>query len=364
MPEAMIIGAGPAGSLAAITLARAGWNITLVEQHTFPRDKVCGECLSALGISVLRRAGLTNRLLTAHPVPLTHTSLHSPTGAFVRIELEQTMWGLSRYSLDTQLRNAAVEAGAQIKQPARCESIQAGQPPTVVLRDLLTNQRQTYQPNLVLLADGKCALMPVRPIPTTDFGIKAHFVNVDAPADTIELFSVDGHYGGVAPIENQRWNAAFSIPLARLQNAGGDLDHLFNQVLRENMELRRQFASARRVSDWLTAPLPRFAVSDQWPEGIIPLGNAAAALEPIGGEGMGLALRSAELAANALLSESFSRSALRADYRTLWRIRRRACRAAAQILSSPRFADPTVEFLSSNESLGRLALRLIGKSAD
>lgn len=362
MPDAMIIGAGPAGSLAAILLARAGWEITLVEQSSFPRDKVCGECLSALGLSVLRRTGLIDRLLTAHPVLLTHTSLHSPTGASVRLKLDQTMWGLSRSTLDTHLRDAARENGVQIRQPARCESIEPGHPPKVIIRDLQNNRRQIHQPTHILLADGKSALMPPRPIQTSDFGIKAHFVNVDAPADTIELFSVDGHYGGVAPIEDKRWNAAFSIPLARLQSTAGNLDQLFNRVIRENVELRRQFSSAHRVSDWLTAPLPRFAVGNHWPTGIIPLGNAAAALEPIGGEGMGLALRSAELAVRALLSGSFSPAVLRADYKRLWRIRRPACRAAARILSSPRFAAPTVELLSHNKSLAHLALRCIGKS--
>jgi len=55
MRTATVIGAGPAGSTAAMLLARAGWSVTLVEQHRFPRDKVCGECLSALGIDVLTR---------------------------------------------------------------------------------------------------------------------------------------------------------------------------------------------------------------------------------------------------------------------------------------------------------------------
>ena len=47
----VVIGAGPAGSVAAALLARAGLDVILIEQHRFPRDKVCGECLSALGIA-------------------------------------------------------------------------------------------------------------------------------------------------------------------------------------------------------------------------------------------------------------------------------------------------------------------------
>ena len=61
MPDVVIIGAGPAGSIAAIILARAGIDVVLIEQHRFPRDKVCGECLSALGIDVLRRLRLSRQ---------------------------------------------------------------------------------------------------------------------------------------------------------------------------------------------------------------------------------------------------------------------------------------------------------------
>src|SRR5436305_10621130 len=63
MRDAIVIGAGPAGGTAALLLARAGWNVTIVEQHRFPRDKVCGESLGAMGVEVLDRLGLLEPLL-------------------------------------------------------------------------------------------------------------------------------------------------------------------------------------------------------------------------------------------------------------------------------------------------------------
>src|SRR5690242_4305666 len=75
-----IVGAGPAGSTAAILLARHGLPVTLIEQHRFPRDKVCGECLSALGIEVLDRLDLLEPLLELHPTRLRRALLHSSDG--------------------------------------------------------------------------------------------------------------------------------------------------------------------------------------------------------------------------------------------------------------------------------------------
>ena len=56
--DAIIIGAGPAGSTAAILLARAGWSVALVEKQRFPRRKVCGECIAASNLPLLDALGI------------------------------------------------------------------------------------------------------------------------------------------------------------------------------------------------------------------------------------------------------------------------------------------------------------------
>src|SRR4051812_26466103 len=96
MPDALIIGAGPAGCIASLLLARGGWDVTLIEQHRFPRDKVCGECLSALGADVLDRLGLADSFQRLAPVRLNRSMIHSQRGRTLEIELPQAMWGISR----------------------------------------------------------------------------------------------------------------------------------------------------------------------------------------------------------------------------------------------------------------------------
>jgi flavin-dependent dehydrogenase len=360
MPDVTIIGAGPAGSIAAILLSRRGSDVTLIEASRFPRDKVCGECLSAVGYDVLARMGLAQAFLVLGAVELTRTAIHAPSDRSLRLELPTPMWGLSRRVLDTWLLNIARDAGAAVRQPVRCEQIQTTTRLSVRVRDLADNSVDTLHPSYVLLADGKASFANDSPAPTGDFGIKAHFENVDGPRDTIELFGVRGSYGGLAAIENGRWNAAFSVPAGRLKQHRGDVESLFAEITSENRTLARRLSHARRVGHWLAAPLPRFAVRRRWDERVIPIGNAAAALEPVGGEGMGLAMRSAELAAEMLLTGTPDWASLRQTYERLWNRRRFGCRAAA-IAVSTRGLSRVLVRRGMPRLATRTALRLTGK---
>ena len=378
MHDVAIIGGGPAGSTAALLLARAGWDVTLIEQHRFPRDKVCGECLSAVGYDVLGRLGLAPALHAAGAVRLNRTLIHAPNGKTVAADLPRPMWGLSRQALDELLLGAAVAAGARLLQPARCEAVTAGAGPAaaaaaaaarpvVRVRDLSSNKVTVLAPAVALVADGKCGLNPAPPRPTGDFGIKAHFEYVMAPYAAIELFGTAGRYGGLAPIEGGRWNAAFSVRADDLRRHRGDVAALFDELVRGNPALARRLDGARQVGRWLASPLPRFAVQTDWPGRIIPIGNAAAALEPIGGEGMGLAMGSAELAAEALIAHGANwtpadAAELFRAYRRLWRTRRPACRAAAVAVSSRRWSGGLVPLARSMPRVVMVALALMGKT--
>jgi 2-polyprenyl-6-methoxyphenol hydroxylase-like FAD-dependent oxidoreductase len=360
----LVIGGGPAGSLAATLLARANVRVTLVEQARFPRDKVCGECLSALGIAVLTRHGLIHRLRVRGAIPLTRALFHTTTGESCELPLPQPMLGLSRRSLDALLLDAADDAGAMIRQPARCEHLQSTPTGvTATIRSIANNREETIIADLAIVADGKSILPTGRPVPTGDFGLKAHFANVHAPPNAIELFGVNGHYGGLSAIEDGRWNTSFSVPADRLRAAGGNLDELVAEITAESPAFAQRTTRAQRASEWHTSPLPRFGVVRDWPMNIIPVGNAAAAIEPIGGEGIGLALRSAELAIDSLLRDPFDVNDLKTRYRELWTARRLACRTAAKIMSSPTWSAGVLPFVTPDNPLVDSLLNWIGKTS-
>lgn len=337
-------------------LARAGLPTILIEQHRFPRDKVCGECLSALGIEVLDRAGARDRIAQLKPVTLERALIHAPNGATADLQLPTRMWGISRLQLDVALLEYASARGVRVIQPARCERIERNR---IVVRDLRSNRIEQIETRSVIVADGKAA-------PTNDLGVKAHFTGIQGPRDAIELFGVDGHYGGLAPIEDGNWNASFSVPASRVRKFRGDLDAMFEAIVTENQTLRARMYRAQRSTDWLASPLARSAVASSWPENQIPIGNAAASLEPIGGEGMGLAMRSAELAASEIIAarrddRPIDTATLRRSYRDLWRVRSIACRAAAMIVSRPMLANFLAGAIDGREALPRTIMRFIGK---
>jgi flavin-dependent dehydrogenase len=217
----------------------------------------------------------------------------------------------------------------------------------------------THKTDHIIIADGKGALLATPPPPTGNFGIKAHFQDIDGPRDTIELFGCNGLYGGLAAIEDGRWNVAFSVPADRLKFHHGNIAALFAEIVGENRVLSERMSRARQIGDWLASPLPRFAVKNHWPAAIIPVGNAAAAVEPIGGEGMGLAMQSAELAASSFLTGGDV--PLLDGYRSLWRTRRPSCRATALLVSRPGLASALVSVLRASPLFGEIGLRLLGK---
>lgn len=339
MGEVLVIGGGPAGSIAAWVLACSGQAVTLVESSRFPREKVCGECVSALGISVLQRLGLADRLLSVGVEKLTRVSLASTSGQISSHQLRQEMWGISRSVMDPLLLNAAAEAGTRIIQPARVEKIEPrsdGVDVTWREGSNLTEREFSH----IILAAGKTMGTSESPTPTSDLGVKGHFHGVKAQRDTIYLYGLHGHYGGLAPIGNDLWNVAWSVPATAAKRAKGDLKALWAERIQSSPFLRDAMSGATQVGTFLASPLPRYPVRRDFSPRILPVGNAAAALEPIGGEGMGLAMRSAELAADALLqaiqthTEVDTRKLTRA-YQDLWNMRRTTCRAVALGMSNP-----------------------------
>jgi geranylgeranyl reductase family protein len=116
----LVVGAGPAGSACAQQLGRAGFDVLLCDQHSFPRDKVCGDGLIPDAHSAFGRLGVHHEVMQAAQ-RATHLGCVGPRGG--RVDVPGRLAVLPREQLDDILRRAALRAGAKWLAPARFEEL-------------------------------------------------------------------------------------------------------------------------------------------------------------------------------------------------------------------------------------------------
>lgn len=120
--QVIIVGAGPAGAVTGLLLARRGVDVVLLDRDTFPRPKPCGECLSAEATTVLDRLGLLDRVLAEAPAELTGWRVVSPSGGSLQGRFvssdgqERKALALDRRRLDFVLVREALRAGASLER--------------------------------------------------------------------------------------------------------------------------------------------------------------------------------------------------------------------------------------------------------
>lgn len=115
--DVIVVGAGPAGAMTALLMARRGVEVLLLDRAAFPRPKPCGDCLSAAATHLLRRVGLLDRVRDAGASEIGHWRIVAPGGASAHGRFGRaTALSLERRHLDPLLLDAAIEAGARFRQ--------------------------------------------------------------------------------------------------------------------------------------------------------------------------------------------------------------------------------------------------------
>lgn len=222
MTRVRVIGAGPAGTAAAITAVHHGAAVDLFEKSRFPRHKVCGEFLSPQAIQMLETLGLDWRSL--QPAPIRRLQLCFGRRRSLG-KLPETAYGLSRYALDSQLLNRALSADVTLHRAAAVP----GEGPTV----LATGRHSTALKGKRL------------------FGFKAHFAGPSS--DTMELyFHARDAYVGVNAVEGGMTNVCGLAPEDALSAHGFEIDSYLHAI----PALRDRLCGCRRQWGWVrTGPL-------------------------------------------------------------------------------------------------------------
>lgn len=331
--DAIVIGAGPAGSSAAAALAARGHHALLVEQNWLPRHKVCGEFLSPEAQGTLTRLGLSAALRRAQPVALHHVELIAPDGSRLHRPLPGPAWGISRYVMDAALAEAAEAQGATLTTGTTVTrtTFRSGLY-TVSLRH--ATRLCTVTARAVLLAAGRHSRAALTPDSAPALrrprhgrlrqavGIKRHYIGLALPPQ-VGLYLFAGGYAGINPIEEGRANLCMLVEDQTFRAAGGDVNRMFAAAQAANPALADLLAGATPLNHTTrtVAAVDTESPARPW-QGLPRLGDAAVMMPPLCGDGMAMALRGAELCvagADAYLRGECSLDEWEAEYTRAWR---------------------------------------------
>lgn len=299
--DVLVIGGGPAGSMAAIRLASAGCAVTLLEKESAPHHKVCGEFLSREAIEYLHHAGVDPVELGG--VPITRMCLSSERRA-VEAKLPFRAMSLSRYMLDEVLLARAQEEGCDVRRGFCAASLKANGDGWAVE----TNAGELIRARAVFLATGKHELRGwtrERGKQMDLVGFKLHFrlgtAQTNALREVMELFLFSGGYGGLSLVERGVANLCLVVRRSALRVLGG-WSELLAAIRRDNGRLDRFLRGAQELWERPLAisPIP-YGYLAQRREDIWCVGDQAAVIPSFTGDGMSIALHSGALAAQIFL---------------------------------------------------------------
>ncbi len=336
--DVIVVGAGLAGSGIAAALAQRGWDVLLVERDRFPRHKVCGEFLSPEAQHSLQALGLLDEVAALGPVPLRGAAITTPGGATVELALPSDAWGLSRYALDARMAAAVERRGGQVWQGATVTSAvrdEEGYVLHVRCRGAARQQEdRILRTRAVLMACGRyssAALPPHTAARAADkrgwrdcVGLKIHYRNVRMEP-RVELYLFPGGYVGINPVEGGRANVCLLITAPALQAAGKSLACVLDMVAARHPLFAERLRGADAVveTECAVAPVDTQRRPTPWDAqtGAACIGDTAAMIPPLAGDGMAMALRSAELClrpAHAFLQGSLALDGWAAAYSKAW----------------------------------------------
>jgi flavin-dependent dehydrogenase len=329
--DAVVVGAGPAGSAAAAVLARGGRSVLLHEKDRVPRPKVCGEFLSSGAVSSLENLGVLAAVERAGPERITRGSLHWPSGRSVSFDLPAPAYGLSRQVFDDLVARAAAAAGAEAHFEARVQSVDADATGAFRVRFSRDRAEREVRARFVVGAWGRWDALDRRldrefqRSGSRYFGWSRDYAgNTAALAGQVRLYFFAGGYCGLSRVEGERVNLAGVVSETVLR---GQKAVVWEGVL----------AHARQSNGALDADLSAldpgptgflgtgpvfFTAKPPSEDGILMAGDAAGVIDPFSGEGQAAALASGILAGEMIdraLAGALSPAAAARAYSRGWK---------------------------------------------
>ncbi|WP_299333040.1 NAD(P)/FAD-dependent oxidoreductase [uncultured Psychroserpens sp.] len=318
--DVIIIGGGLAGLSSAIHLSKHNYSVLLIEKHSYPKHKVCGEYISNEVLPYLEYLGIDVFKLGAKKID--KFQLSTTNNKLISTTLPLGGFGISRYCLDAALAEKAAKLGVKILQDTVEDVIFSND--EFVLKTKSNNQ---FISRIVIGAYGKRSNLDVKlnrqfiKTKSPYLAVKMH-VKGDFPDDLVALHNFRGGYCGVSKVEDDHINLCYITNLKAFKDYK-DIDEFQQQVMFQNQYLKAIFDQSTSVFEQ-PLTISQISFEDKKPieDHIIMCGDTAALIHPLCGNGMSMAIRSAQIASVLIIkyfnSEISDRDALEKQYLREW----------------------------------------------
>ncbi len=307
--EVLIVGGGPAGSMAAYCLAHRGFSVTLLEVSTRIKRKICGQYLCPPGVRLLKECGLMDQLPDEACKPAYGVKVVAPNGLTLEgnfpSEAGQEVYGfcLNRPVFEEAMLAEAARAGAQIRRGCRAGSIRRISDKWTVK----TTDNRCFTASILIGADGRHSLVARtlglhRETPSRRVALRC-FLRTRRPVQRIiEMHLMpDGAYMGIDVVSEREVNLTMVCDTAKLKAMGS-----------KEAVIRHYINQSRTLTEELAVPEQRFPIVESVSpithrvrgsigHNAVLIGDAGGFVDPLTGDGIYIALYSACILAEELV---------------------------------------------------------------
>jgi flavin-dependent dehydrogenase len=283
--DLIVIGAGPAGSACAITAARHGVKVLLLEKDEFPRQKVCGEFVSSESLALLGGLLGENQFGSCPQIASSRIFLD---GKVLTLPVSPAAQSIPRFDLDAALFQVAMRSGVKALERMAVREVQRNGTFNVIA------EQNTFSARAIINATGRWSKLTQFDIGNKEkwIGLKAHFKEA-RPAQSVDLYFFAGGYCGVTPVTADSVNACAMVR--------SDVAHTLEEVFAKEPHLWQRSRTWQPMFSTVTTSPLYFREPQTELNGMLLAGDSAGFIDPFAGDGISLALQSGTLAAETII---------------------------------------------------------------
>jgi menaquinone-9 beta-reductase len=347
--DLIVAGAGPAGTACAITAARAGVRVLLLDKDCFPRHKVCGEFVSAESLALLEGLLDGRKLSSRTAVDAARIFVD---GKCLKLPVRPAAQTIPRFELDARLFASAQRAGATVRDGTMIHA--AHQQHEIFRADTSVG---TFTARAVVNATGRWSKLTQFEVANKEkwLGLKAHFSETSPPS-SVDLYFFFGGYCGVTPVDEKTVNACAMVR--------ADVARSLEEVFARSPELSPRSSAWQPLFSTVTTSPLYFREPETESDGMLLAGDSAGFIDPFAGDGISLALQSGTLAAEVLIpffqgncSLEHSRRRYRTDYKKRFAPAFRNAARLRSAFAAPKWVRSAALAFAGIPGVGRILIQ-------